>query len=357
MISEFRFRGPGGLNDEFVELFNPSNSPVTVNTFDNSAGWSLVASDGIVRFTVPVGTVIPGRAHYLAINSLGYSLGAYPAGNGTTATGDTAYALDIPENGGVALFKTANPVNFTTGNRLDAAGYRTAPALYREGAGFPVGAADTLFNIEYSIYRDLATGTPQDTNNNVADFKGVSPNATNTGAGQHLGAPGPENLSSPSLTGSSKIQVSLLDPAVAHDQPPNRFRDTTPDPMNNSPLGTLSFRRTITNISGGNITRLRFRIVDITTYPYFDGTSDIRAINSSPTVVTRSDGSSVYVLGTTLETPPDQINGGGWNSTLSANEVTLASPLDNGQSINLQFMTGVEQSGYFRFFIIIEALP
>jgi hypothetical protein len=357
VISEFRLRGPGGVNDEFVELFNLSSTPVTVSTNDGSAGWSLVASDGIARFTIPVGTVIPGYAHYLAVNNLGYSLSDYPGGNSGGTTGDTFYIMDIPDRSGIALFSTSDPLNFNSANRIDAAGYDSAPALYREGAGFPGYAAEAMFNIEYSFYRDLSAGLPRDTNDNTADFMGVDANATNTGAGQHLGAPGPENLSSPMVAGSSKIQFSLLDPTVAHDLAPNRVRDTTPDPENNSPLGTLSIRRTLTNVSGANITCLRFRIVDTTTYPYMTGTSDIRAISSTAIVVTRSDGSNVFVNGTTLETPPAQLLGGGFNSTMSANNVTLSTPLAPGQSISLQFMLGVQQSGYFRFFVVVEALP
>jgi hypothetical protein len=357
IISEYRLRGPGGPNDEFIELFNTADSPITVNVADGSDGWALAASDGNVRFIIPVGTVIPARGHYLAVNSVGYSLGGYPGGNGTTASGDTVYILDIPDRAGIALFNTANPPNFTIANRLDAVGYSTAPALYREGYGFAIGAAETLFNIDYSFYRNLAAGSPQDTNDNVADFIGVEPNATNTGAGQHLGAPGPENLYSPILTGSNKIQVTLLDPAVGQDQPPNRVRNTTPDPMNNSSLGTLSVRSALKNVSGANITRLRFRIIDITTYPYQAGTSDIRAISSTGTVATRSDGSNVFVHGTTLETPPAQFIGGGWNSTWSANGITPSSPLAPGQSISFQFLLGVQQSGNFRLVVVVEALP
>ncbi|HEX8000771.1 MAG TPA: lamin tail domain-containing protein [Pyrinomonadaceae bacterium] len=353
-ISEFRFRGPGGPNDEFIELFNTSSTPVTINAADTSAGWALVASDGIVRFTIPNGTVIPGYGHYLAVNNVGYSLGSYPAGNGTTATGDVLYFIDIPDRAGIALFNTSNPANFNDANRVDAAGYSNVPSLYREGAGFPGGAAETLFNIEYSFYRDMTTGLPKDTNDNTADFRGVDVNAANTGAGQRLGAPGPENLSSPPLS-TAKFRVDLIDPAVTRDVAPNRVRDTTPDPTNNSRYGTLSIRRTFVNISGQPVTRLRFRIIDITGYPFMAGTSDVRFINSGSTVVTRSDGTNVFVQGTTLETPPTQINGGGWNSTASANQVTPSTPLYPNQSISLQFMLGVQESGYFRFFIVIEA--
>jgi hypothetical protein len=360
IISEFRFRGPAGAADEFVELFNPRSWPITITTDDGSDAWALVASDGLVRFTIPAGTVIPGYGHYLAVNSVGYSLGRYPSGNGSRATGDNVYLLDIPDRAGIALFSSSNPVNFTPAYRMDAAGYSEAPALYREGAGFPSGGAETLFNIEYSFYRNLTAGLPKDTNDNTADFMGVDTNATNTGAGQHLGAPGPENLSSPVFAGTDKVTTSLIDPAVPRENPPNRVQDPTPDPENNSSLGTLSIRRRFTNVTGANITRLRFRIVDVTTYPSPTGIADLRAINSGTTQIDPTAEIVEYnqlIFGTTLETPPAQINGGGWNSTLSADRVSPSTPLGPGQGINVQFLLGIQQSGNFRFFIVVEALP
>jgi hypothetical protein len=153
------------------------------------------------------------------------------------------------------------------------------------------------------------------------------------------------------------VQISLLDPAISSASAPNRVRDTTPDLDNNSPLGTLSVRRTVTNISGVNITRLRFRVVDITTFPAATGMADLRVRSSyTPFNVTLSNGSVVTVRGTSLETPPAQPNGGGFNSSLNAHDVTLSQPLAPGQSINLQFLLGVQQGGTFHFFISVEAL-
>jgi len=356
MISEFRFRGPNGVNDEFIEIYNNTHIDLKVATVDESEGWSLVASDGIVRFIIPLGTVIPARSHYLAINTLGYSLGSYPAGEDRAATGDAFYALDIPDGAGIALFATTFPSNFKESFRFDAAGYETAPALYREGTGFPFYGAETFIPLQYSFYRNLASGWPQDTDNNAADFVGVDNNFYNTSQGHHLGAPGPENLSSP-VNGSNLITISLLDPAVPSSSEPNRVRDTTPDPANNSTSGTLSLRRTITNISGSNITRLRFRFVDITTFPAPSGVADLRPRSSFvPFSVTLSDGSIVTVRGTSLETPPDQPNGGGFNSSMRAHDVSLAQPLAPGQSIGLQFLLGVQQGGAFHALISVEAL-
>ena len=84
VISEFRVRGPNGANDEFVVISNTSGSPHTVA--GGGTGYALAASNGVARFVIPNGTVIPGYGSYLGVNSVGYSLASHPAGNGTTAT-------------------------------------------------------------------------------------------------------------------------------------------------------------------------------------------------------------------------------------------------------------------------------
>jgi hypothetical protein len=66
---------------------------------------------------------------------------------------------------------------------------------------------------------------------------------------------------------------------------------------------------------------------------------------------------TVNMQGTTLEQPPSQLNGGDYNSTLSAGTVTLGTPLANGASVNLRFLLGIQQTGRFGFFINVEALP
>jgi hypothetical protein len=204
--------------------------------------------------------------------------------------------------------------------------------------------------------------TPKDTDNNAADFIFVDTNGTSAGAGQRLGAPGPENLSSP-IQRNTSISAILLDPCVAAASPPNRVRDLTSDPANNSTFGTLDIRRTFTNNTGGNVTRLRFRVIDITTFPAPSGFADLRPRTSTAVVVTvdrapcGSGTSNPTVQGTTLEQPPTQANGGGFNSSMSAGTITLATPLANGASIDLRFLLGIQQTGTFKFYINIEALP
>ena len=371
IISEFRVRGPNGANDEFIEIYNNSGADHTVA--GGGTGYGVAASDGTARCVIPNGTVIPNRGHYLCVNSVGYSLASYPAGNGTTATGDATYTTDIPDNAGIAIFNTSIGANFNLANRLDAVGSTSeANTLYKEGTGYP---ALTPFSIDYAFYRDTCgkggsittfgacpISTPKDTNNNAADFVFVDTNGTSAGAGQRLGAPGPENLSSP-IQRNASFAVDLLDICVAAASPPNRVRDFTSDPVNNSTFGTLDIRRTVTNNTGGNVTRLRWRIIDLTTFPAPSGIADLRPRTSTAVVVTvdrppcGSGTSNVTVQGTTLEQPPSQPNGGGFNSSLSSGTVTLATPLANGATLDLRFLLGIQQTGSFKFFINVEALP
>src|SRR5829696_1946489 len=320
VISEFRFRGPNGANDEFVEIYNNTDSDHTVVSSDGSSGYALAASDGVVRFVIPNGTIIPARGHYLCVNSVAYSLASYPAGNGTTATGDATYTTDIPDNAGIAIFNTSIAGNFTLANRMDAVGSTSeANTVYKEGTGYP---ALTPFSINYSFNRDECgkNGSittfpsctllgPKDTNNNAADFIFNDTNGTSAGAGQRLGAPAPQNLSSPisPRKGATTYDVSKLDNCVSATAPPNRVRDFTSDPANNSTFGTMDFRFRLTNNSGGNTTRMRFRIVDLTTFPAPAGIADLRPRTSTAVVVTvdrapcGSGTSNVTVQGTTLE--------------------------------------------------------
>jgi hypothetical protein len=374
IISEFRLRGPNpnGAQNEFVEIYNNTNSSQTVGSTDGSAGYGVVASDGALRCTIPNGTVIPANGHFLCTNSVGYSLAGY-------ASGDASYTTDIPDNAGIALFSSTT--TFTLPNRLDAVGSTSeANTLYKEGTGYP---ALTPFSIDYSFRRDdcgkqgsittMGTcpsgGAVVDTDDNATNFYFVDTNGTSAGAGQRLGAPGPENLASPIVR--TTIDVPLLDATTAAANPPNRVRDFTSDPANNSTFGTLDIRRRVVNNTGASVTRLRFRVVDITTFPAPSGFADLRTRTSTLVVVSgindaatclASNGvattpCTVNVQGTTLEQPPSQLNGGAFGSSYSAGTITLGTPLANGASINVRFLLGIQQTGSFKFYFNIEALP
>lgn len=431
IISEFRLRGPGADgtvpsadddDDEFVEIYNNSNSPVTVNAFDGSDGFALAAADGITRFIIPNGTFIPARGHYLGVNPAGYSLGAYPAatrpatGGGTNAqgapaptgtdapsgksrlrakaagasaprpaggtrepdgadipgtgaaAGDTEFTIQIADNVGIALFNTSNPLNFSEATRLDAVGSTSEEnTLFKEGAGYP---AIIPLSINYSFFRDMcgkggsttasggctSGGNLSDAGDNASDFLFTDTNGTDAGAGSRLGAPGPENSTSP-VQRNEQFSGSLIFNCVPSSAPPNRERTLGAGPPATSTFGTLSVRRRLTNNTGFSIKRLRFRVIDISTTPAPTGTADLRVLSSSLIVVENPCTSlPTTIQGTTLETPPMQSNGGGFNSSLSAGTITLVTPLLPGGTYDYHLMLGIKQTGRFKFYLNIEAL-
>ncbi|MFL6231278.1 MAG: hypothetical protein ACJ741_21095, partial [Pyrinomonadaceae bacterium] len=216
-----------------------------------------------------------------------------------------------------------------------------------------------------------------DTGNNVADFLGVQTYVLGAGAatgqGAYLGAPGPENLASPTLRLTSQIVPAQINNSVSSTASPNRVRNTdsytdslTPSSPNAAPgpytLGTLSVQKRFINNTGANVTRLRFRVVDVTTLgtPYYIGTgtqADVRVLSSNGTVKATGGATVTTVRGLTLDQPPTQSRGGGWNSTVSLDLSTLpGGVLAPGQSVDVQFLLGVAGSGTFRFFIVSEAL-
>lgn len=204
-----------------------------------------------------------------------------------------------------------------------------------------------------------------DSNVNSNDFIFGDTSAAATPAGQILAAPGPQNLLAPRQNLS--IAALLIDATQGSPAPPNRVRDF--GAVTNGQFGTLTVRRRFVNNTGAPVTRLRFRIVDFSAFPLGPGaTADLRAVDSVSVVVPGINDPatcaalgtpatapcSVPVTGTTLEQPPTQSLGGALNSSYG---IISMPPLAPGQSINVQFVLGVEKTGSFKFFFNIEALP
>ena len=384
LISEIRTSGPAGAGDDFVEVYNNTDTPLTVAASDASSGFGLFkmgadcSATPVLIGVIPNGTVIPARGHFLFVGSA-YSLGDY--GGTGAAAGDLTLSSDIESDANVAIFNTSSVANLSSVTRLDAVGFGSNTGgncdLLREGTTLAPMSGSTL-NYSYvrdecgkkgnpAIFGPCPSGfLPVDTNVNADDFIFVDTTAQVTVAGQRLGAPGPQNIGNPLLRNSA-ITTLLLDSNFGGPAAPNRVRNTgAPE----APLGTLSVRRRFVNNTGAPVTRLRFRVVDISTVGVTPGIADVRAITSTSVVVSgitdaatcSASGAgpapcTVTVLGTTLEQPPTQAIGGGHNSSLSAGTITLPTPLAPGASINLQFLLGVHQSGSFKFFFNIEALP
>ncbi|MHB1241869.1 MAG: ExeM/NucH family extracellular endonuclease [Gaiellaceae bacterium] len=158
VISEFRFRGPVGGNDEFVELVNAGSSSVDIS------GWRLQgcsSSTGAAsnRAQVPAGvTLAPGR-RYLFTNSSA-SGGPYSG----AVPGDTTYGTGFSDGAG-ARITLADATTVIDG----VGGTGVGGTECREGTG--ISAMPTT-NGDHSYER---VGGTQDTDDNAADFIGPKP--------------------------------------------------------------------------------------------------------------------------------------------------------------------------------------
>ena len=167
VISEFRFRGPAGGNDEFVELANVGTAPVDIS------GWRLEGCAGAsgspsLRTTVPSNVVLEPGEHFLFVNSGAYS-GAVPA--------DATYSTGIADDGGVRISTAAQ-------TKVDGVANQDASAdQCREGTGLsiPTSTSDNSF--------ERKDGGTRDTDDNAADFDGPKIGAPENHAGDGGGGP------------------------------------------------------------------------------------------------------------------------------------------------------------------------
>jgi hypothetical protein len=211
---------------------------------------------------------------------------------------------------------------------------------------------------------------PKDTGDNAADFDAVNAEPNIFDYGFPLGAPGPENLTSPNQR-NSLMPITNLDPAQGPTSPPNRERNSTVVP--NGALGTLIIRRKVTNNTGQPVTRVRFRIIELTTRntklaptpgvanpcPAIASPpcADLRAITSPDEAAIGTSLGPVATNGMLLEEPPGQPVGGGYNSSLRFNNITLGSPLAPGATTNVNLRFGVQSEGSYFVLVNVEVLP
>lgn len=238
---------------------------------------------------------------------------------------------------------------------IDRVGFAGNEAnLYIEGAALSVAAQDAPAG-QFSYVRKLSGGKPQDTDNNGADFLLVSTDATD-GATAALGAPGPENIASP-VQRNNLIKASLVDPTCAGFGAATsacaRVRSGAGANPTTAAFGTLDLRRKFTNSTGASISKLRFRVADITTLNSPGATpshADLRLLSSGD-ITANND--TITITGTTLDAPA-QAAGGGHNSSVEA--ALPGGSLANGASVNVRFLLGVMKDGGFRFFVNVEAV-
>jgi hypothetical protein len=117
-----------------------------------------------------------------------------------------------------------------------------------------------------------------------------------------------------SIGGGSYVLAHRLDAVGSASEANTLYKEGTgypaTQPFNNASFGTFDLRSRFTNNTGAPITRLRFRVVDITTFPSISGVVDLRPRTASDLVVNvdqppcGAGPSDANVRGTTLEQPP-----------------------------------------------------
>lgn len=362
LISEFRLSGPGGAEDDFIELYCNRDTDCDIS------GTSLRGYDptqqGDFSLTFPGQTIIPARHYLLVADSGGYTLDGY-------GFPDFDVALMQPpepeppfffyDNEGLQLIGADDPIV------IDSVGFAGGgnDIQYVEGAGLQRASSRPADQYAYVRKRTAATiGLPQDTNDNANDFVLVSvtgdlhPGITNPPV---LGAPGPQGLSSPISFTNAQLTGALTDPTKSKDEDPNRVRVGTGN------AGTLSLRRSFTNNSAfDGFFYISFRVIETSTLNSpntLGGTqADLRLISSSGTSAeVPSRGGTIPIFGTVLEyddlcacSEPQQPNGGGLNSTVY---VDAGEREGFPSTFDAQFLFNVNKAGVYRFFIYAEAIP
>src|SRR2546425_9671713 len=174
IISEFRFDGPNGTSDEFVEIVNNNSTPKTIVSSDanNLKGftvWGLSAGNAVKICTIPFNTLLAPGQHFLCAKTPGYELSNYATPDDNIAN-YTAVGLDA--DGGVALFSSedvgvASDGTFSSPTgpvfREDAVGFKKLNSAtflnpqqptVREGAGLnPIGRQDPAGRAPFSPNR------------------------------------------------------------------------------------------------------------------------------------------------------------------------------------------------------------
>jgi predicted extracellular nuclease len=156
VISEFRFRGPVGGNDEYVELMNAGSAAVDISSWklQGCSSTTGVASD---RTTVPAGVVLQAGEHYLFVNN--NASGGY---SGTVA-GDRTYGTGFTDGAGARIIDSTSAVVDGVG------GTGIGGTQCREGTGIsnmPTANGDQSYE---------RIGGAQDTDDNASDFAGPKP--------------------------------------------------------------------------------------------------------------------------------------------------------------------------------------
>ncbi|PWH18420.1 MAG: hypothetical protein DDG60_00575 [Anaerolineae bacterium] len=148
VISEFRTRGPNGGNDEFIEIFNPTQATIDIS------GWYILRSNslGVINttFQFPASTLLqPGQYYLVSHNSY------------TQTIPDGTYNVGIADDGGIAI--TLPDMNTI----IDQVGMSAGSAY---GEGMRLSPLTGTQNRSYVRNPNGTDGICHDNNANATDF-------------------------------------------------------------------------------------------------------------------------------------------------------------------------------------------
>lgn len=156
VISEFRTHGPQGGNDEFIEIYNPTDAPIDVT------GWKIYGSNSSgstsARLTITANTVLLPHRHFLAVNT---ATGGYSG----SVTGDGTYSVGVTDDGGIALLDLSN-------NIVDQVGMSSGSTY---GEGTRLAPLTTNVDRSYERLAGGSLGSTRDTGDNSSDFRVLQP--------------------------------------------------------------------------------------------------------------------------------------------------------------------------------------
>ena len=172
VISEVQIAGTGGANEDFIEIYNPTNTSIDLN------GYRIVkrTASGTIDSSIKAWnseTIIPSHGHYLWANSSWTP----------STTPDTTTASTLAADNGIAIRQGL----IDTGTIIDSVAWGNAINAFVETSSFPTNP-----EAGKSIER-----IGDDTNNNSVDFiLQENPNPQSLGY-----TPSPTESLSPTLTG------------------------------------------------------------------------------------------------------------------------------------------------------------
>lgn len=210
LISEFRFRGPNGANDEFIELYNRTAAAIDISGYkifrSNNTGTTTLTA------TINAGVTLGPGCHYLLTNA--NASGPYSG----PVPGDQTYSTGVTDDGGIAL---TIPGGTATTGIIDQVGLSSGSA-YKEGT--PLASLTNNTNQSYERKPGGSFGNGTDTNNNANDFL-LNSSSSN-----------PQNLS------SGCLNTSAADLAIT--------KTDSPDPVVNG--ADVTYTITVTNNGAAN---------------------------------------------------------------------------------------------------------